>query len=674
MASDYLKGPTMTEETAPQYNDIHPITDDSAGLQRLRWAFRQTLHRSEYHVQEYGTTLNNATVQAAIDAANTNGGGKVIFHKGTYTLTGASGITLYSNIELEFHPEAVIDATGMNNSTDLFTANGTETGSEALTANAAKGDTTLTVADESAFSAGDWVKIGSEDLWTPNSTPISGVDARIGEINMVLSTASGQITLRWPIQDSYAIVDNAFVAKMNMLENIHFKGPGEIIGKGSGTVSGIVINRAVNCSVNGLRFQDFNESAIEYIGCVDCNVHNIHVTSPNVSSGNHYGVLFRIGSQDCRLTNSYFRDVRHAITTGGSTTTSGIVRRIKVAHCHAVDTTAAAFDTHAACNDVDFVDCEAFNCSSGFQIRNPRAGINGCRVIGSTNWGVRLKNQSDRPTAWTVDGNQFIECGSEGIQVADPTDADLAGTAAGQTVDFIDITNNGVHAPGSSAIEVISLESWAMEGANVSGNTISSVTSARSIHLNNCQYCSVTVNNIRGNSSSTAGIELDGSDHNNIEDNFVESATGPGGAHRGVNLDNSDFNLIANNKVLRHTTGVDLDASSDNNRIIGGDYRTCTTQVSIAGSGNTYLGEEQFQLKALSGQTIHIQEWLDSSANVLMSVSENGYLKIKKTSAPADAELDNNELVMWWDESTPQVAWKAKDNGGTVRTGTLALS
>lgn len=45
-----------------------------------------------------------------------------------------------------------------------------------------------------------------------------------------------------------------------------------------------------------------------------------------------------------------------------------------------------------------------------------------------------------------------------------------------------------------------------------------------------------------------------------------------------------------------------------------------------------------------------------------------------RTTAPADADLNDGELCMWWDEANSDVAWKAKNAAGTIRTGTLALT
>jgi hypothetical protein len=79
-------------------------------------------------------------------------------------------------------------------------------------------------------------------------------------------------------------------------------------------------------------------------------------------------------------------------------------------------------------------------------------------------------------------------------------------------------------------------------------------------------------------------------------------------------------------------------------------------------------------VRGAASQTAHMQDWQESDGTLYMSVSENGYLKIKKTAAPADAELDNNELAFWWDQANSKMMVKAKDNGGNVVAGELALA
>lgn len=71
-----------------------------------------------------------------------------------------------------------------------------------------------------------------------------------------------------------------------------------------------------------------------------------------------------------------------------------------------------------------------------------------------------------------------------------------------------------------------------------------------------------------------------------------------------------------------------------------------------------------------------MQSWQDSSNNVLSRINKAGYFMTRKVGAPADADLANSELAIWLDD-TPGATlakFKAKDSGGTVRTGSVTLS
>jgi serine/threonine protein phosphatase PrpC len=71
-----------------------------------------------------------------------------------------------------------------------------------------------------------------------------------------------------------------------------------------------------------------------------------------------------------------------------------------------------------------------------------------------------------------------------------------------------------------------------------------------------------------------------------------------------------------------------------------------------------------------------------SVTNSVPRLTTDNYLFAKgpvitsRTSAPADADLAAGELAIWFDKTTgaAKLMVKAKDNGGTVRTGSLALT
>jgi hypothetical protein len=91
---------------------------------------------------------------------------------------------------------------------------------------------------------------------------------------------------------------------------------------------------------------------------------------------------------------------------------------------------------------------------------------------------------------------------------------------------------------------------------------------------------------------------------------------------------------------------------------------------------STFATAPGLQVDASSGHTAPIQIWADTLGNTLATVSNGGYFTTRKTAAPADAELANSEAAYWLD-ATPgatKIKFKAKDSGGTVRTGEVALS
>jgi hypothetical protein len=106
-----------------------------------------------------------------------------------------------------------------------------------------------------------------------------------------------------------------------------------------------------------------------------------------------------------------------------------------------------------------------------------------------------------------------------------------------------------------------------------------------------------------------------------------------------------------------------------------------TTYTTIGPNGQTTLAVAAanvipLTVKGFTSQSSNLQEWQDSSANILSTISENGYYTTRKNSAPADAELSAGELALWFDSTNGagKLMIKAKTANGTVVTGQVALS
>lgn len=77
-----------------------------------------------------------------------------------------------------------------------------------------------------------------------------------------------------------------------------------------------------------------------------------------------------------------------------------------------------------------------------------------------------------------------------------------------------------------------------------------------------------------------------------------------------------------------------------------------------------------------SGQLVDTLIVRDTSGTQRFGVDKNGTAIIARTSAPADADLAASELAIWLDDSAgaTKVMFKAKDAGGTVRSGSVSLT
>lgn len=77
-----------------------------------------------------------------------------------------------------------------------------------------------------------------------------------------------------------------------------------------------------------------------------------------------------------------------------------------------------------------------------------------------------------------------------------------------------------------------------------------------------------------------------------------------------------------------------------------------------------------------SGQTADIMAVADESGNVYCGFDKNGYFHVRKTSAPADGDIEANEVFFWFDPTNgaAKVKFKGKQADGTVRSGEVALT
>lgn len=168
-----------------------------------------------YSADNTGATNAFTQIQAALDAANTAGGGDVFIPDGTYKMalnvtesfttpgnaSSARSLRIYSNTRLRFGPKAVLDFSAMPSGGVLTVLLGLGaqagrgvSGFSDLTANAVQGDNTITVVDGSQFAPNDQIKLGSYAFWDPGQR-----NQWVGEICDVELVTGNVLTLRQPV-------------------------------------------------------------------------------------------------------------------------------------------------------------------------------------------------------------------------------------------------------------------------------------------------------------------------------------------------------------------------------------------------------------------------------------------------------------------------------------------
>lgn len=102
---------------------------------------------------------------------------------------------------------------------------------------------------------------------------------------------------------------------------------------------------------------------------------------------------------------------------------------------------------------------------------------------------------------------------------------------------------------------------------------------------------------------------------------------------------------------------------------IGGPV-TFTAPVTIDVDGND---EVALTIKSPPAPTVNQFVIVDDSDNPLTGINKGGYLFTYKDSAPADGDIAAGQGFWWWNDALGAWAWKGKDSGGNVVSGTAAV-
>lgn len=328
-----------------------------------------------------GSTNDRAAIQAACDAAASNGGGIVWFPPGAgYKINSQVTVTA-SNVYLRgagIGQSVIIQGSSTGN----VAITGAEGSSIALTANATQGDTTLTMGSTTGLAANDYINLYSTANW-PNTTNSS----KQGEIVRIKSVDSGTVITLWQrIEDSYTTANSAAIRKLTLLDGCGASGltirnptPGTL------TIPGFSVKWVQNAIFSDCKFERLDGSGVSLQASVDSLVDNCHfrdLTDDVANARFGYGVNLNGPTKNCVVSNCVMRGGRHAVTHGGSD--RGIPRHNRTHACRATHQSAAGFDTHIESSHNTFSDCEVWGQFGttegyGYALAGPYSTLLDCR-------------------------------------------------------------------------------------------------------------------------------------------------------------------------------------------------------------------------------------------------------------------------------------------------------
>ncbi len=116
------------------------------------------------------------------------------------------------------------------------------------------------------------------------------------------------------------------------------------------------------------------------------------------------------------------------------------------------------------------------------------------------------------------------------------------------------------------------------------------------------------------------------------------------------------------------------------NGILNAAFTTFLSNAGLVGapalSAFTYSSQAALALRRSTGTVGDMLQARGEGTTALSRINRDGFIMTAKNAAPADADLNAGEIAFWFDSTNgaAKLKVKAKEAGGTVRTGEVALA
>jgi len=561
----WVSGTTLTFVTAPPSGTNNILVRYLQGLPQGYADWNSLTNCPIVDVKRFGATGNGSSddsnaFQSALNSISTSGG-TIFVPAGTYK---ASNLTLYSNVNVVLDDAATISPYDVTK--DVFIAQGTQSSSIALTANAISGATTLTVSSTTGLAAGDWIVLRDTADY---STDSDAVGYKSGESCLILSVDSSVgLTLKKPIYGSmqadriYSVANGSAIYKITPKTNINVTG-GKIVMSASNNTAAIRYQYVRYGSVSKVKISNIGGQAIDFRTAIDCraSLNTISDGTDNLGLGlPGYGVTASYACQNIVVSENTMFRLRHGFTTLGG---QGTPNNVSVINNVVYDCTNTGLDTHESGRDIFIRNNTVVDCLSGINLRTGWSSIENNNVsrcstttsalqVNATNIeNVKISNNFVRGVAYGIN----VPCAINNLTISDNvlTNVGYDGIrSGGGTLDTfvsknIDIKNNTIINVGTSAVNRfgIYILSGNANDVNITGN----IVDAGSGSVN---YGIRTAPNILGNVSKNIFKGTFVSANYFLENNLLG------------NFDNNTTNSLRRRKiVLAANTAVLIPLSTD---------------------------------------------------------------------------------------------------------------
>ena len=458
---------------------------------------------------------------------------------------------------------------------------GTTITTQSLSANAAKGDITVTLASAALVSAGDIITVRSNELWCPDDSDYS--TQKTGETYRVKGVSGNVVTLDEPLKRAYTTANSSQGAVYRPVVinvyGIRFQNQDS-----TGVYEGLLLSKCKDSTVDNCLFADNGQASIRLYTCYNTTVKNCSIYDC-VHTGNGYGISIAQASAYIYIDHNRIENCRHCIMSG-TLDFLDLNRDVVITWNHLYGAnidSSHVIDAHQMTLNYTVRDNHIFpypgsqwhafsdGCQSAiFENNTVIGGHGGWARRGTVHGGTRVmrNNYVDADILYAGIG------GSEGVQL---TIEGNTFTSSGQwygvgldteSYDEIVIKNNDIGNVTYRGIYMVCQENG--QKITIEGNRISN-TSSHAIHIDNTGYTNGQVK---------------------ISDNLINNPNTANGAYAGIHLIYITYAEVYGNRIIDGNgysgSAILADTGCGYNDFIGNMAKGMTgTKFSFAGSNNT---------------------------------------------------------------------------------------